>query len=132
MSVVFQFLVEFESNRPGNKRPAFLAGSNTLGFETFELGASLLPITDGVVGAEWYLLAARKQKFLAALHQVLLIESPRVHEILQHDHDHVLGNVADSDGLGQAAGLPIGQQISSSRGRKRMTKGLQVRHGFRG
>src|SRR5258708_19280164 len=74
MSVVFQFLVEFESNRPGNKRPAFLAGSNTLAFETFELGASLLPITDGVVDTEWYLLPPRNHTFLPALHHLLLIE----------------------------------------------------------
>ena len=95
MSVVFLFLVEFESNRPGNKRSAFFAGSNTLGFEGFELGAGLLAVADRVVGAERYLLAAGKQKFLAALHEILLVEGPGVHEILQHNHNHVPGDISD-------------------------------------
>jgi len=52
MSVVFLFLFEFESDRPGNKRSTFFAGEHSLGFSSFELGAGLLAIADRVVGAE--------------------------------------------------------------------------------
>ena len=51
------------------------------------------------------MFAAGQQKLLAALHQILLVERPGVHEVLQHDHEHVLRDVADGQALGQAAGL---------------------------
>src|SRR5260370_28800261 len=90
---------ERKNNRPWYEGLAFFAGSNARGFESFEVGAGLLPIADGVVRAEGYLLAAGKQKFLAALHQILLIEGPRVHEILQHNHNHTIRNVSDLEAL---------------------------------
>src|SRR5258708_19795379 len=85
MSVVFLFLVEFKSNRPGNKRSAFFAGSNTLGFEGFELAAGLLAVADRVVGAERYLLAAGKPKFLAPLLEIPLVQGPRPTATLPHN-----------------------------------------------
>jgi len=54
---------------------------------------------------EWELLPPRQQKLLAALQEVLLIKRPRIHEVLQHDHDHVLGDIADGEALGQATSL---------------------------
>src|SRR5258708_7240975 len=95
MSIAFLFLVEFESDRPGNKRSAFFAGADALGFEGFQLRPGLLSVTDSVVCAKWYLLAAGKQEFLAALHEILLVEGPGVHEILQHNHDHVPRDIID-------------------------------------
>src|ERR1035437_428951 len=74
-------------------------------FHRVQLSTSLFAIADRIVRAERNLLAARKQEFLAALHQVLLVERPRIHEVLQHDHKHVLRDVADGKALGQAAGL---------------------------
>src|SRR5258707_672950 len=113
MSIAFLFLVEFESDRPGNKRSAFFAGADPLGFEGFQLRPGLLSVADSVVCAKWYLLAARKQKFLAALHEVLLIESPGVHEILQHDHNHVSGDISDGQSLRQTARLARERQMVS-------------------
>src|SRR5216683_5661876 len=104
MSAVFLFLVEFESNRTGNKRPAFFAGANPLRFQGFELDTSLFAITNRVKSAERNLLPSRKEELLAALHEVLLIESPRIHEILQHDHEHVLCDFPDGKGFGDSAG----------------------------
>src|SRR5260370_16431555 len=106
MSVVFLFLVEFESNRPGNKRSTFFAGANPLWFQGFELDTSLFAITNRVISAERNLLPSRKQKFLAALHQVLLIEGPRVHEILQHNHNHVPEDTSDAQRSSKTAPLP--------------------------
>src|SRR6266851_4353193 len=95
MPVRPRLFAELKSNWPRYKGSALFAGSNTLGFESFELGAGLLAIADRVIGAEWYLLAAGKQEFLAALHEILLVEGPGVHEILQHNHDHVAGDIVD-------------------------------------
>jgi hypothetical protein len=50
-------------------------------------------------------LSAGQEELLAAFHQVLLVEGPRVREILEHDHDHVLRNVADGQTLGNLAGM---------------------------
>src|SRR5229473_479374 len=105
MSVVFLFLVKPESDWAGHERSTFFAGKHSLGFRSFELGAGLFAIADGVIGAERYLLAAGKQEFFAALHQIFLVEGPGVHEILEHDHEHVLCDVADRKTLRQAAGL---------------------------
>src|SRR5919201_6321037 len=60
-----------------------------------ELKARLLPIANAVVCAERDLLASRQQERFAALHSVFLIERPRVHEVLQHDHEHPLRDTAD-------------------------------------
>jgi hypothetical protein len=61
-----------------------------------------------IVSAEGNLLAARKENFLAAFHQILLVERPRVHEVLQHDHDHVPGHIAH-----RQAGNPQDSQASA-------------------
>src|ERR1035437_3185522 len=74
-------------------------------FHRVQLSTSLFAIADRIVRAERNLLAARKQEFLTALHQILLVERPGVHEVLQHDHQHVLRDIADGKALGQAAGL---------------------------
>src|ERR1039458_6448370 len=66
-----------------------------------ELSTRLFAIPDGVIGAERNLLATGQQEFLAALHQVLLVESPGIHEVLQHDHDHVLRDIPDGKVLGK-------------------------------
>src|SRR5258708_11415779 len=76
-----------------------------LRFHRLQLSASLFAIADRIVGAERNLLASRQEKFLAAFHEVLLIESPGVHEILQHDHQDVLGDIADGEAFGNSAGL---------------------------
>ena len=70
-------------------------GPPALRFQGFKLSSRLLAIAQSVVSAERDLLAARKQKFLAALHQVLLVERPWIHEVLEHDHEHVLSQIAD-------------------------------------
>src|SRR6266852_1199393 len=95
MSVVFLFLVKPESDWAGHERSTFFAGKRSLGFRSFELGAGLFAIADGVIGAERYLLAAGKQEFFAALHQIFLVEGPGVHEILQPNHDHVPRDIVD-------------------------------------
>src|SRR5260370_22045382 len=93
MSAVFLFLVKLESDWAGNELSTLFAGEHSLGFHCFELRTSLLAVTDRVVRAEWYLFAAWNQEFIATLHQIFLVEVPSVHEILQHDHDHVIRNV---------------------------------------
>src|SRR6266403_1354609 len=113
MLVGLRLFAELQSTRPRRKGLTFFAGSNTLGFEGFELGAGLLAVADRVVDAERYLLAAGKQKILAALHEILLIEGPGVHEVLKHNHDHVFGNIANSKALGQAARLARQRQLIS-------------------
>src|SRR6516162_6918176 len=95
MPVRLRLFADLKSNRPRYKSSAFFAGSDTLGFESFELGAGLFAIADSVIGAERHLLAAGKQEFLAALHEILLVERPRVHEVLQHNHDHVAADILD-------------------------------------
>ncbi len=103
MSIVFLLLVKLESDWAGNELSPLFAGEHSLGFHRFELRTSLLAVTDRVVRAEWYLFAAWKQELLATLHQIFLVEGPRVHEILQHDHDHVIRNVAHLKPLWRAA-----------------------------
>src|SRR5579859_6975048 len=102
-----------EAHRPWFIRTAFSACATTFRFHRLKLLSCLLPITNGVVGTEWNLLAARKQELLAAFHQVLLIKCPGIHEILQHDHDHVLSDVTDSQALGNAACLAGERELLS-------------------
>src|SRR5260370_729667 len=95
MPVRLRLFAELKSNRLGHKGTTRLAGADALGFEGFQLRPGLLSVTDSVVCAKWYLLAAGKQEFLAALHEILLVEGPGVHEILQHNHDHVPRDIID-------------------------------------
>src|SRR5260370_37829847 len=60
-----------------------------------ELLAGLLPVAERVVCAEGDLHAAREQELLAAFHQVLLVKGPGVHEVLQHDHEDLVGEGAE-------------------------------------
>src|SRR5260370_35793134 len=83
----------------------FAPGAPPLGLHRIELGSRLFPIPHRVVGAEWNLLAARQQKLLAAFHEILLVEGPRAHEILERDHDHALGDVANGQAVGEYARL---------------------------
>src|SRR5215470_10416883 len=59
-----------------------------------ELFAGLLAVPQRVVGAVRDLLAVRQQRGLAALHQLLLVEGPGIHEVLQHDHKDPVGEGA--------------------------------------
>lgn len=54
----------------------------------YKLGARLLAISDRVVRTKRNLETAGQEEFFAALHHVLLIERPWIHEVLQHDHEH--------------------------------------------
>src|SRR5260221_5819579 len=108
---------------------SFLTGANTFGFKGLELRASLLAIANGVEGAEWYLLASGQQEFLTALHEILLIERPWIHEILQHDHEHVPGDVLDGQTLRKPAGLAgerhLADRFWRGRNRRRGPEALQ-------
>jgi hypothetical protein len=77
-----------------------------------ELPTSLLAVADRIVGAEWDLLAARQEKLLATFHEVLLIERPRIHEILKHDHDHVPGDLVDGQPIRKLAGLTRNRDLT--------------------
>src|SRR5260370_41458412 len=98
-------MIEVERDWPRLISPSLSAGAPAFWLRCFQLRSGLLPVANRVVGAEWNLLASWQQEFLAALHQVLLIECPRIHEILEHDHDHVLRNVSDSQTFGNSARL---------------------------
>src|SRR5215831_8624530 len=86
---------EAERHRPWFEPLSVGPRPTPLSFQGFKLGSCLLTITKGVVSAEWDLFTAGKEKFFAALHQVLLIECPWIHEVLEHDHEHVLGQISD-------------------------------------
>jgi hypothetical protein len=77
------------------ERPALGTRAPALRFHRFKLLPRLLTIAQRIVCAEWDLLATGQEEFFAALHQVLLIERPGIHKVLQHDHDHVVGKRAD-------------------------------------
>src|SRR5258708_2343440 len=77
-----------------------------------KLRPRLLAVSDAVVGAEWNLFAARQQELLAALHHILLIERPRVHEVLQHDHEHPIRDCANVKSLGELTRRARGQEIA--------------------
>src|SRR5258708_10736213 len=64
----------------------------------------LLTVADTVVGTERNLLAIRQEDFLTALHHVLLVKGPGVHEVLQHDHEDVLSKGAQIKPIRQATG----------------------------
>src|SRR5215471_4034816 len=96
---------EVKTNRLGLVTPAFNAGAASFRFHCLELYPGLLPVSYGVVSAKWNLLVTRKQKFLAAFHQVLLVEGPWIHKVLQHDHDHVTGDIANREAFRNPAGL---------------------------
>src|SRR5713101_940388 len=89
----------------GLESAAFRLRAPALGLHRLQLSTSLFTIADGIVGTERNLFASRQEKFLAALHEVLLIESPRIHEILQHDHQHVPCDFPDCEAFGNSAGL---------------------------
>ena len=77
----------------------------TFRFHGLKLCARLLAISKGVVRAKRDLLTTGEKEFFAALHQILLVKRPGVHEVLQHDHEHVIGKVANGRAFGYAAGL---------------------------
>src|SRR6266704_2060801 len=76
-------LMEVERDGPRLIFAAIGTGTAALGLGCFQLRPGLLAVADGVVSAEWNLLSAGQEEFLAAFHQVLLVEGPRVHEILE-------------------------------------------------
>src|SRR5579884_1921588 len=81
-------------------------GLVALALAFLELLACLLTVTNAVIRAEGYLFAIGKQDLLAALHQVFLIEGPGVHEILQHDHEDLIGKGVkiQAQAIGKATG----------------------------
>src|SRR5579859_5302961 len=87
-------LLEIEADRLRYKGDARAAGSVVRPLARFELHARLLTVAKRIVGAERNLLTIRQKEFLAALHQVLLIEGPGIHEVLQHDHEDIAGKGA--------------------------------------
>src|ERR1039457_2742787 len=89
-----------ECDGTGLESAAFRLRAPPFRLHRLQLSASLFTIADGIVSTERNLLASRQEKFLTALHEVLLIKSPRVHEILQHDHQHVLCDITDSKAFG--------------------------------
>src|SRR5260370_3173975 len=102
-----------ECDGTGLEPAAFRSRPPTLGLHCLQLSASLFAIADGIVGAKRNLFASRQEKFLAALHEVLLIEGPRVHEILQHDHQDVLRDVPDGKAFWNSAGLTRHSELLS-------------------
>src|SRR5580700_7714558 len=76
-----------------------------------QLCAGLLPVADGIVSAEGNLLPSRQQKLLAAFHEVLLVKGPRVHKILQHNHEDEVRQALDVQ-------TPIGKPALGARKRK--------------
>src|SRR5260370_27084013 len=77
--------------------------SATFRLHLLQLLARLLAISQCVVCAERDLLSAGQQELLAAFHQVLLVERPWCHEILQHDHDHATRKPADRQAVRYSA-----------------------------
>src|SRR5205085_9838492 len=69
-----------------------------------KLFSGLLTVANTIVRTEGNLPAVRQEDFLTTLHQVLLIKCPGVHEVLQHDHEDVLGKGAHIKAIGQATG----------------------------
>src|SRR5262249_32454348 len=102
---------KIEHNRLGLVEPAFASRTPPLWLHCVELLACLFAIAHHIVRTERNLLAAGQQKLLAAFHEVLLIKGIGIHEILQHDHDHVLGNAADRDVVGKLACLTGDRQL---------------------
>jgi hypothetical protein len=98
-------LLKVERDGPRLVFPPLRTDEAAFGHRRLELRSGLFAIPDRVIRAEWNLFSAGQQELLAALHQVLLIEGPWVHEILEHDHDHVLRDVADYKAFGNSAGL---------------------------
>src|SRR5262249_49663177 len=83
--------LEIERDWPWLILRAGRARAPTFRLHSFKLDACLLAISKRVVGAKGDLLAAWEQEFLTALHQILLVERPGIHEVLQHNHQHVVG-----------------------------------------
>src|SRR6516225_6125413 len=96
---------EIESHRPWLIACAAGTCAPTFWFHGFKLCARLLAIPKSVVRAKGDLLASREKEFFAALHQILLVERPGIHEVLQHDHEHVIGKIANGRAFGYAASL---------------------------
>src|SRR5260370_24011067 len=74
-------VLDVEDNRLRFIASSIAARLFPFGFHGLQLRACLFPVANRVVGAERDLLAARQQKLFTALHQVLLVEGPRVHEV---------------------------------------------------
>src|ERR1039458_5797259 len=73
--------MEVKDNRLRMIWLAISASLFALWFHGIQLRSRLFAITDRVVRAKGDLFAAGEQKLLAALHQVLLVEGPGIHEV---------------------------------------------------
>src|SRR5258708_11100385 len=83
-------------------RGAVKASTIARSFACCKLLSCLLAIADAVVRAKRNLLPVGQENFLTALHQVLLVKGPGVHEVLQHDHEDMLGKGAHIKPICQA------------------------------
>ncbi len=60
-------------------------------------------------------MAAGQEELLAALHQVLLVEGPWIHEVLHHDHEHAVGQRSEVELVGEATGRTGDREVPGRR-----------------
>src|SRR5258708_7567269 len=96
--------MESEGQRLRDKGHTLSLSLVTLALTLLQLHPGLFAVPDVVISTEWDLFAIGEQDFLAALHQVLLVEGPGIHEILQHDHEDIFGEGTQvQSSIGEAA-----------------------------
>lgn len=67
-----------------------MAGLPSRSLALRQLIARLFAVPDIVVSAEGDLFTVRQQDYLAALHDILLVERPGIEEILERDHENMV------------------------------------------
>src|SRR6266545_3526792 len=86
----WQSISRRRGRRCGVGRPSWRSADR----QRHRLPRDLLPVADRVVGAERDHAAVWHEELHAALHHVLHVERPRVHEIARVNHEHVPRQIA--------------------------------------